>query len=75
MKIWYFIFSRHIRVVCHIIKKRIKTTEERQRLLTKALFKCTFIHLNPCVLEWVGVEFSLDSIENHSNTWIVYFLL
>ena len=36
--------------------------------ITKALFGCCRIHLNPHVLEWIKVEFSLISTPTHPNT-------
>ena len=33
------------------------------------LFGCCRIHLNPHVLEWIGVEFSSISIPTHLNTY------
>jgi len=33
-----------------------------------ALFGCSCIYLNPCVLEWVETEFSLNSTPTHSYT-------
>jgi hypothetical protein len=36
--------------------------------LGKALFGCCRIHLNPHVLESIGVEFSLSSTPIHTNT-------
>lgn len=36
--------------------------------MVKALFGYTCIHLNPCVLEWIGVELCLISTTIHSHT-------
>ena len=35
---------------------------------TWALFGCCRIHFNPCVLVWIGVEFSSSSTPIHLNT-------
>ena len=37
--------------------------------LFEALFGCCRIHLNPHVLEWIGVEFSSSSTPIHPNTY------
>jgi len=34
----------------------------------KALFGCCRIHFNPCVLVWIGVEFSSNFTPIHLNT-------
>ena len=40
----------------------------RSYKITKALFGCCRIHLNPHALEWIGVEFSSSSTPIHPNT-------
>jgi hypothetical protein len=34
----------------------------------KVLFGCSRIRINPYVLEWIGVEFKLNSTPIHFNT-------
>lgn len=41
---------------------------KKKDIIPKTLFGCTRIHLNQCVLEWIGVELKLNSTLTHSNT-------